>query len=77
MSLNQSQHDESNTSADAAPATLPKGYLWRLAVLLFLMIGGAISLLFFNGVLGALMALGGIAFAKLSGLDEMVKAGQS
>ena len=77
MSLNQSQHDESNASADAEPATLPKGYLWRLAVLLFLLIGGGLSLLFFNGVLGLIMVWCGIGFAKLSGLDEMVKAGQS
>ena len=53
---------------------LPRGYLWRLVVVLFLLIGGAVCLLFYNMLLGSLMSLAGVGFGKLSGLNDMVAA---
>lgn len=58
--------------APGAAAPLPPGYLWRLAVVVFLLVGGGVCMLFYNGILGSVMSLAGLAFGKLSGLNAMV-----
>lgn len=57
----------------SCPRALPEGYLWRVWVALFLLIGGLAWMVLFDSALGLLMVLSGIAFSKLSGLQRMVK----
>lgn len=61
-----------STAAPPQAKPLPPGYLWRLAVILVLLIGGSVCMFFFNSVLGGLLTLAGFAFGKYSGLNKMV-----
>lgn len=74
----KSQNEPSPTTEQAVEAKpLPKDYLWRLAVVVSLLIGGGACLIFFNGLLGSLLTLAGLAFGKYSGLNKMVDSSNS
>jgi hypothetical protein len=65
-----------NTPAAAAPDVkpLPDGYMWRLVVVLTLLISACVSFLFISTLLGSVLMLSGLAFGKLSGLNDMTAA---
>jgi hypothetical protein len=67
--------DRKNSASESTAPTatpLPKGYLWRLFVILVLLLGGAGCLIFYNSIIGSVLVLLGLAFGKISGLNEMV-----
>lgn len=69
---------EPSTPNDATETKpLPKGYLWRLMVILPLLLGGCWCLLFVNSLLGLLLTAAGMAFGKLSGMNAMLDDLQS
>lgn len=69
---NDSSHDVQTNKPEPQP--LPEGYLPRLWCMLALTIGGVICILFFSALVGSLMTLAGVVFAKMSGLNDMVSA---
>jgi hypothetical protein len=71
MSSTKPENSPSKSTAPA-PKPLPEGYLWRLCIVLVLLLGGCVCLIFYNAVIGSLMSLAGLAFGKISGLNEMV-----
>lgn len=74
----ESQNEPSPTAEHAVEIKpLPKGYLWRLAVVASLLIGGGVCLIFFNGILGSLLTFSGLGFGKYSGLNKMVDSSNS
>jgi hypothetical protein len=73
MSSTQKKGNSTEPTASAAKP-LPEGYFWRLCVVLVLLVGGGICLIFFSTVIGSLMSLSGLAFGKISGLNEMVSS---
>ncbi|MDR2189163.1 MAG: hypothetical protein LBE62_14155 [Azonexus sp.] len=66
------QNDNSSEATASKVKPLPQGYLWRLCVILVFLLGGAACVIFYNAIIGSLMTLAGLAFGKISGLNEMV-----
>uniref|UniRef100_UPI00334274FE hypothetical protein n=1 Tax=Castellaniella defragrans TaxID=75697 RepID=UPI00334274FE len=64
--------DDNSSETEPSAASLPEGYLWRFCVFIVFMLGGVVCLWFFNAIIGVLISLAGLAFAKRSGLDEIV-----
>ena len=60
---------------EAAPEIkpLPKGYLWRVIVMISLLLGSSICFLFVNSILGSILMLCGLAFGKFSSLHDLEK----
>ncbi len=65
------QNENSTAAAEPEVKPLPDGYIWRLVVVLTLLIGACVSFLFVSSVLGSVLMLSGLAFGKLSGLNDM------
>ncbi|HSC80333.1 MAG TPA: hypothetical protein VLC08_08265 [Chitinolyticbacter sp.] len=65
-----------STTPDVAtpPAALPAGYLWRFLIVTPLLLGAAGCFLFYNAIVGAVLLFAGLAVAKLSGLNDILKA---
>ena len=64
---------------DAQPAAvpeikpLPKGYLWRVIVMISLLLGASLCFLFVNSILGSVLMVCGLAFGKFSSLHDLEK----
>lgn len=69
---NNAPNNASSQPESTGPTPLPEGYLWRLCVILVLLLGGGVCMLFYSSLIGSLMSLAGLAFGKLSGLNDMV-----
>ncbi len=65
------QDEKSTVAAEPEVKPLPDGYMWRLVVVLSLLIGACVSFLFVSSLLGSVLMLSGLAFGKLSGLNDM------
>jgi hypothetical protein len=63
---------ESTASKSAESRPLPKGYLWRLMIILPLLLGASLCFILVNHWLGVLLFAAGMAFGKLSGLNAML-----
>lgn len=63
------QQDDATPPPEVKP--LPKGYLWRVIVIVGLFLGGGICMLFVNSILGSILFLCGVGFAKFSRLHEL------
>jgi len=74
--MSSTQPDNKPTES-STPPPLPKGYLWRLCIVLILLLGGCVCLIFYNSIIGSLMTLAGLAFGKLSGLNDMVSSSRN
>ena len=74
MSSTQPDSESTEPAKPSAPKPLPEGYLWRLCIVLILLLGGCACLIFYNSIVGSLMSLAGLAFGKMSGLNDMVSA---
>jgi len=66
------RRDAKSASPSAKP--LPKGYFWRLAVIVTLLLGASYCFIFANALIGSALMLAGLAFGKFSGLNDMVDA---
>lgn len=67
------QQDDTVPAPESAPEVkpLPKGYLWRVIVIVALFLSGGICMFFVNSILGAILFLCGVGFAKFSRLHEL------
>lgn len=62
-----------NEPFDPSKQLFPLGYFLRIALVLVLLIGGAVCLAFYSPIVGGVMLIGVPVFQRLSGLREMHK----
>ena len=67
------QHDDALPTAVSEIKPLPKGYLWRVIVMIALLLGASLCFLFVNSILVAILMLCGLAFGKFSSLHDLEK----
>lgn len=62
-----------NEPFDPSKKLFPLGYFLRIAVVLALVVGGAVCVIFYNQIVGGVMLICVPVFQRLSGLREMHK----
>ena len=69
MPMDQGAQGRAESTTASAAKPLPKGYLWRLMIILPLLLGASFCFILVNHWLGVLLFAAGMAFGKLSGLN--------